>query len=282
MGDASAVADVDPRNSSEDQAGNERVEWAIKLFRKSPLKQEKWRQIQRCLLPVGEYRSLDIGSDNGVISLLLRQRGGQWFSADLIAETVDSIQQLVGEHVYQIDGKRTPFDDNSFEQVVIVDFLEHIETDALFIDELFRIIKPGGRLVINVPNPREGLLRRLRFALGQTDQAHGHVRAGYSLPQLRSLCKGRFEVNQGTGYSKLFSELIDTVITAALEFLKGGGRGQKGTVVTGADMSRLKKSFTIYRAVYPLVASFVFLDNVLPLMRGSMLICICQSVKSKN
>ena len=40
-------------------------------------------------------RCLDLGSDNGVVSLLLRERGGSWASGDLTEEAVASIRSLV-------------------------------------------------------------------------------------------------------------------------------------------------------------------------------------------
>ena len=57
--------------------------WALALFRKSVLKQRKLAEIERALGPTGDERCLDLGSDNGVISLLLRRSGGRWASADL-------------------------------------------------------------------------------------------------------------------------------------------------------------------------------------------------------
>src|SRR5215212_9292380 len=102
------------------------ADWAVKLFNRSVLKQAKYRRVLELLADPSDKTNLDIGADNGVISYLLRQRGGRWSSADLDAGTVESIRQLVGEDVYQIDGTATPFQDQAFDQVVIVDFLEHI------------------------------------------------------------------------------------------------------------------------------------------------------------
>jgi len=118
-------------------------EWPLLLFNKSVLKQRKFKEITALLGETTDLHCLDIGSDNGVISYLLRQRGGTWKSADLDEHTVDSIRGLVKENVFQIDGRQTPFADNEFNRVVIIDFLEHIHTDEEFIKELFRIIKPG-------------------------------------------------------------------------------------------------------------------------------------------
>ena len=93
------------------------AEWALALFKRSVLKQAKLQQIlARMDDPTGKT-SLDIGADNGVISYLLRQRGGRWHSADLDEHTVESIRGLVGDRVYRIDGGATPFEDAAFDQI---------------------------------------------------------------------------------------------------------------------------------------------------------------------
>ena len=51
-------------------------DWAVALFRKSVLKQRKLAEVSRALGPTEGLRCLDLGSDNGVVSLLLRERGG--------------------------------------------------------------------------------------------------------------------------------------------------------------------------------------------------------------
>lgn len=248
----------------------------LQLFDKSPLKQRKWREISALLPALSGMRCLDIGSDNGVISLLLRKLGGDWSSADLVPETVEAIRAVVGDNVEQIDGQRMPYSDSSFDLVIIVDFLEHIESDRQFIGELSRIMKPGSVLVVNVPNPRSGPLRWFRSLIGQTDAAHGHLRPGYSLSQLTELLAPHFIIEQQHAYSRFFSELADTLITAALDLLKrfsgAKKRGTKGTVVTGADMQRMGVSFKIYSMIYPLMSLMVRMDGCLFWMRGSMLI----------
>jgi len=118
--------------------------WPVLLFSKSVLKQNKFKEITALLGQTEGLHCLDIGGDNGVISYLLRQRGGKWKSADLDEVSVRSIRELVRTDVYQIDGRPTPFRDNEFDRVVIVDFLEHIRNDGEFLRELYRILKPGG------------------------------------------------------------------------------------------------------------------------------------------
>ena len=251
-------------------------EWAIKLFNKSPLKQKKFQMITD-FMPNEECKScLDIGSDNGVISLLLRQRGGEWSSADLIPETVESIKNLVGSNVYQIEGSKLPFNDAQFDCVIVVDMLEHIEDDVVFTQEISRVLKPQGFAIINVPNPKEGLLRKIQFKLGQTDKAHGHLRAGYTPEKLGALLNDKFVLIKQKSYSRFFSVFIDTFLTFVLDRLKKGGRGKIGTVITENDLNKLKKSFKLYSLIYPFIALFVKLDLLIPFMHGNMLISLFQ------
>ncbi len=253
------------------------AEWAVALFQKSVLKQAKYRMITTFMDdPVGR-RCLDIGADNGVISLLLRRRGGRWASADLDEHTVASIRELVGDDVHQLDGSSTPFPDRAFDQVVVVDYLEHIPDDGRFADELARILQPGGRVIINVPHlkPRS-LVNRLRHAVGLTDEWHGHLRPGYSLEGIRALLGPRFEIERSVTYSKAFSELVDTGLNGlylAMQNRKGDTRGSsKGTVVTQADMRKHRKQFLLLSGLYPVLWGVSKLDSLLFLASGYKLI----------
>ena len=253
------------------------AEWAVALFDRSVLKQEKYRRITELLDEPGGRRNLDIGADNGVISYLLRRRGGRWASADLDPHAVESIRQLVREDVHQLDGARTPFPDGAFDQVVVVDYLEHIPDDAAFADELARIVAPGGSVIINVPHikPRS-LVNRLRHAIGLTDEWHGHLRPGYREEDLRRLLGDRFHVERVMTYSGTFSELVDTALNGLNELRRGKARGtqatRKGTVVTAADLSKRQKEFRLLSAIYPVLWAVSRLDRLLPGQSGYKLI----------
>jgi SAM-dependent methyltransferase len=253
------------------------AEWAIALFNRSVLKQAKFRQILARLGPLSDKRALDIGADNGVISYLLRQRGGQWHSADLDERAVASIRQLVSSNVHQIDGGPTSFGDGSFDLVVIVDFLEHIPDDQRFLRELARIIKPGGQLVINVPHPRPGSwVTRLRDRIGLTDEWHGHLRPGYTIEDLRRLLEPAFGIEEAVTYSRTFSELIDTGLNGLyLRMQRRQGAAEsssKGPVVTGSDLRKHRKQFIMLSTLYPLLWTVAKLDALLWFSPGYKLI----------
>jgi SAM-dependent methyltransferase len=246
-------------------------EWALALFRRSVLKQRKLAEIATLLGPTAGLRCLDLGSDNGIVSLLLRRRGGDWASGDMTEESVASIRELVGTDVYRVQGERLPFGDATFDRVVVVDMLEHVADDRAFALELARVVKTGGRLVVNTPHLKDTALRRLRHRLGQTDERHGHVRPGYTLSMLRAVLEPRFALDAHRTYSRFFTETVDTAIQLGLA--RTGKKGSaKGVVVTGTDLRRHRTLFRAYSVVYPAIWAVSKLDLLLPWTSGYMLI----------
>jgi SAM-dependent methyltransferase len=247
--------------------------WALRLFRKSPLKRDKVEALLSVLGDVKGKRCLDLGSDNGVVSLLLRQQGGTWASGDLTPETVEAIRSLVETDVHLVEETKLPFGDREFDVVVVADMIEHVALEAAFVSEVARVLKPGGRLIVNTPHARETALRRLRLRLGQTDLEHGHVRPGYTRESLGALLREAFVVGESLTYTKAFSETVDTAMQWGLESLGKKG-SKKGVVVTGGDLNRHAKMFKAYSLVFPFVWGFSRLDRLLPLNDGYRLLMV--------
>jgi SAM-dependent methyltransferase len=57
-----------------------------------------------------------------------------------------------GERVGRLPGALAGFADGSFEVVVSFETLEHVAEPAALIAEYFRVLSPGGRLIVSVPN----------------------------------------------------------------------------------------------------------------------------------
>lgn len=252
---------------------SEEQQLLLSLFDKSILKKAKYAAICRYLPDLDGRECLDIGADNGVISFLLREKGGRWRSADLEPDVVESIRRMVGDQVYLFDGGRTPFADNTFDLVVIIDFLEHIHDDQGFIKELARIMKDEATLIVNVPHNKPGSsIRRLRLWLGLTDEKHGHVRPGYNLQELRELLHPYYRVVNGHSYSGFFVELFDAAISYYFDRVKKGRSSGKGNVVTGDDLRKRSGQFRLFSIIYPFVAVLQLLDKLLFFGSGYALI----------
>lgn len=77
--------------------------------------------------------------------------------------------------------------DNKFDYVITFQVIEHIEKDEVFVDEIHRVLKSGGKLIVTTPNRKMSLTRN-----------PWHVRE-YTVDQLEKLLRKRFESVQALG-----------------------------------------------------------------------------------
>jgi len=84
-----------------------------------------------------------------------------------------------------------PFPDESFEQILLADVLEHVEDDHRVIAECFRVLKPGGRFILNLPRPNYARLFNADWI-----RHIGHVRDGYELADISRLTAGMFRIEK--------------------------------------------------------------------------------------
>lgn len=72
---------------------------------------------------------------------LLRRRFGKYETADLYAPGVD----------HRVDLRDLPFADGSYDMVIASHVLEHIKEDSLALQNIRRVLKPGGLAILQVP-----------------------------------------------------------------------------------------------------------------------------------
>lgn len=82
------------------------------------------------------------------------------------------------------DGKQLPFADNSFSVVICSEVLEHIPHYRTMLNEIARVLKPGGQLALSVPRAwPEKICWQLSRAYYQVDG--GHLRI-FKIDKLRA------------------------------------------------------------------------------------------------
>lgn len=97
-----------------------------------------------------EAKVLDLGSATGGNTLHISSLGHHVTSVEY-SDIGVSIQRKKGIPVFQADARNLPFSESTFDIVVCLDVLEHIVEDQLATSEIFRVLKPGGRFLIAVP-----------------------------------------------------------------------------------------------------------------------------------
>ncbi|MCE9630297.1 MAG: methyltransferase domain-containing protein [Planctomycetia bacterium] len=101
----------------------------------------------------------DIGCGRGRSSLFAARRGAEVIAVDVDAGRLESLQARLAEsparafRVVRGESTRIPLPDATATKVVCMEVLEHVTDPAAIVAELARITKPGGRLLLSVPDP---------------------------------------------------------------------------------------------------------------------------------
>lgn len=97
---------------------------------------------------------LEIGCSSGFLLKELRHKAKhvRLIGSDFIGALLFKLSRnLKGVPLVQFDITKCPLDDSSVDGVVMLNVLEHIENDLAALKQLYRILKPKGLAVIEVP-----------------------------------------------------------------------------------------------------------------------------------
>jgi ubiquinone/menaquinone biosynthesis C-methylase UbiE len=100
---------------------------------------------------------LDCGCGYGFTLRVLRElTEARLVGLDLQRERVANVRARLGEGVALVQGSalRLPFVDAAIDKAVSSEVLEHLPDDRAALAELFRVLRPGGTLVVTVPSAR--------------------------------------------------------------------------------------------------------------------------------
>jgi SAM-dependent methyltransferase len=149
-------------------------------------------------------RVLDVGCGVGMYTAAFLRYTPHVYGVEVEAERACAAQERAAG-VVQAVGERLPFADASFDLVFSHEVLEHVGDDRACAAEMARVVRPGGRILLFVPNrlyPFEthGVYWRGRYRFGNIplvnylpdclrDRLAPHVRA-YTARSLRRLFAG--------------------------------------------------------------------------------------------
>ncbi|UXP33205.1 class I SAM-dependent methyltransferase [Reichenbachiella agarivorans] len=125
---------------------------------------------------------LEPGCGEGRGIELLAPQADQYLALDKIQSVIDALK-LKYDSVDFRQAVFPPFDglvDNTFDTVISFQVIEHIQDDLLFLKEIHRVLKPGGKAIITTPNIKMSLSRN-----------PWHVRE-YTSAELKELAQGIF------------------------------------------------------------------------------------------
>lgn len=104
-----------------------------------------WKLLQ----PQPPGRLLDIPSGPGYFAQQAKQHG-----FEVVAAEIDESLHVLPDIPYRKAdmSKELPFETNTFDYIVSIEGIEHIENPFFFLRECTRVLKPNGKLLLTTPN----------------------------------------------------------------------------------------------------------------------------------
>jgi SAM-dependent methyltransferase/biotin operon repressor len=124
-------------------------------FGKDYVPGRSWKALAEALIKVLNYQIVaDLGAGEGTLAQLLAQRAEKVIAVDLSPKMVEFGQALAHQNgltnlEYRIgDIEEPPIDEKSLDLAILSQALHHAEHPQLALNAAFRILKPGGRLIV--------------------------------------------------------------------------------------------------------------------------------------
>ena len=203
----------------------------------------------------------DLGCGTGCFSAELGRRGYKVLCVDVTPANLDALAlmypDLVGSgSLTPIEGDLAalPLETGALDGAFCMEVLEHVEDDRTALEEISRVLRPGGVLVLSVPNRAAPLPLVERLGLESVHDQPGperHVRPGYDAAELAALLSSTgFDAISVAGVGgPLYRATAGLISLAHLAYRRA--RGQRAW--TWADLERESASLPmrLYAAVFP-------------------------------
>ncbi len=136
---------------------------------------------------------------------------------DISREAIALARQTYDGVAYEVSEPYTlPFDNERFEAVLIFDVLEHVDDPLRFMQEVSRVLVPGGTLYAFVPCEGDSLslwhyLTKLRITPRLTEQYAGHIQAFSRTSLAQLMNEAGFQKKHARYSEHLLGQIIGVV-----------------------------------------------------------------------
>lgn len=99
-----------------------------------------------------QMRMLDIGCGNGTFLQAMASFGWETFGVEPDPSSAQIAQEYFGSRIYNMTVEQAHFGDGEFDLITMNHVIEHLPDPLTTLEECYRILRPGGRLVVFTPN----------------------------------------------------------------------------------------------------------------------------------
>ncbi|MDB5035984.1 MAG: hypothetical protein JWQ98_3225 [Chlorobi bacterium] len=119
-------------------------------------------------------RVLELGGGIGELSRRMTAKGIDVTFVDLSEHNILKAREMGLEaHRLDLNQGLPPFGDGMFDGVVMLEIIEHVVAAEALLDEVYRVLKPGGFLILSTPN-FAFFLNRFKILLGGLSGDEGY------------------------------------------------------------------------------------------------------------
>jgi len=127
--------------------------------RMSEYEKDYWWHLGRIKI-INTYLNRFISSNNNKIlnvgcgtggTIKMLEKYGDVDNVDISEDAIKFMKKEGYTKIKKVDGIELPYPENTFDLVIALDVLEHIEFDKDALKEWRRVLKPGGKVILTVP-----------------------------------------------------------------------------------------------------------------------------------
>lgn len=113
------------------------------------------------VMPYVKGKVLELGCGEGRGVELLMEQADDFTGLDKIQEVIDKLTAKYPNARFQqaVFPPFTDIADNTYDTIVSFQVIEHIREDQLYLQEIHRVLKPGGQAILSTPNIKMTLTR---------------------------------------------------------------------------------------------------------------------------
>ena len=261
-----------------EEPGQTTTPWQLRMFSKTLKKQQKLRLL---LDQAGNIVDLDCllvtnGDNNGALNHHFRAAGGRWTWVENEDDHIAEMEGLLGDPVLLGEPDHIPAADEAFDLVISIDVHEHLDDCTPFNKELFRVVRPGGRVIVTTPNGDAWKpVTALKQWIGMTKEAYGHKVIGYNVGQLNEMLEAVGLESRASGsYSHFFTEFVELVINFAyvkvLSRKKGALEVAEGVIAPSSNdqLKSVEREYRLYATAYPILRTIAAFDWPISFLTG--------------
>lgn len=152
-----------------------------------------------------KLKILDIGCGTGETLTFLKDHltKPKLFGIDNSQIAINYAKKRGHQNIVKVNAKKLPFEDDSFDYILLLDVLEHIHDDASILTEAKRVLRPNGKIIVTTP--------ALQFIWSDHDSEQGHFRRYVRRDMKQLSMKTKLRIERISYFNFFLSPAIITI-----------------------------------------------------------------------